>query len=622
MMPSMSLVRREFESGDHTLARMLDKPVYDSWQRCSAKQMPMQGNVEYGFLSDDQLKDTLLYRKPLLDGSRHHLDALYRSIGGAGWSVLLTDRHCNALRVYQSRNVAEQRIMQAFRQGAVLSEALIGTSAMSCAIESQRFVSVYGEEHYKAYHRDFNCAAVPVYDPLGAVCASVDITNESPLKDHGAFYLLEVCARNIQIELIRSIPDAIVIRLYSGNEPLGADHLVLAFAYDQTLVGANVIAQRFFKLNLQSEQVRFDTLFDEPFSILFDQGLLKSNRFSLDLVGGISLHGEVLDLPGSERARSVVSIPVAAGAKTPVGKRPCFGDPRIESAVDKSLKAIERLPVLLSGESGVGKEVVAQLIHDSSPAGKGEFVSLNCASIPESLIESELFGYERGAFTGASREGRIGKVQQANGGTLFLDEIGEMPLALQTRLLRVLETREVVKLGATKAEQIRFQLICATNKNLDDAIQTGEFRKDLLYRINGYEMRIPPLRERPDILGIAGNILREVSGGHRQFGSSALECITRYAWPGNVRELRNAIVYADTLVDSGRAIEAADLPQYLRPSDDSMPIIDGARDGTLKAACDGAIQEAIEKCDGNMTQAARYLGIGRATLYRRLAKGC
>ncbi|TCK06993.1 sigma-54-dependent Fis family transcriptional regulator [Marinobacterium mangrovicola] len=637
-MHSISVIRSEFAKGDYSAARMLDHPVYESWQRCSSNKLSMDGGVDYGFLSHQQLGDTLLQHKPLLDSASDPLERLYRSLGGAGWSVLFTDRNCHALRVYPSKNVSEPGIAKAFRQGAVLSEELIGTSAMSCAMASQRFVRVFGQEHYKSFHSSFNCAASPVFDPQGFVCASVDITNEAPNRDNGAFFLLEACARNIQNELIRTLPEAIVVELQVAGNQFGGDSLVLAFGYDQSVTGGNQVSQNFFGLDLRSSRVSFDDLFDEAFAVLFDRGLLRDEPFQLTLRGGIRLFGRVINADEKESTRSYAaraslfdrseSVDIEGDSVPNRSSRFYFGDQRVEAALKSSLNAVARLPVLLLGESGVGKDVMARMIHDASYAGNGAFVSLNCASIPESLIESELFGYDSGAFTGASKTGQMGKIQQADGGTLFLDEIGDMPPALQTRLLRVLETREVIRLGASKPVKVNFQLICATNRDLSAAINSGLFRQDLFYRINGYELQIPALRERADIVGVAQSILDEVAAPGRAFAASARSLIDAYAWPGNVRELRNAIIFADTQTPTGQAIEAKDFPpalqQQITPSVQDFTItyestvVNG--DGQLKNACDDLILKAIDECGGNMTQAAKQLGIGRATLYRKLAK--
>jgi transcriptional regulator of acetoin/glycerol metabolism len=625
MFPNMSLVRSDFEQGNHDLARMLDAPIYDSWQRCYANNLPMAGHIDYGFLSKDQFQDLFLFHKLLIDSARKHLDSLYNSLGGAGWSVLLTDKDCHVLDVRRSKNVCEPKIMEAFRQGAVLTEELIGTSAMSCALLSKRFVSVYGSEHYKTAHNNFHCAAIPIYDPTGEVCATVDITNEVDNRDPAAFYLLEACARNIQVELIMSLSDAIVIELQAGIGQFDSHNIVLAFSYEQVVIGANCTAQRFFDLDLKRKITHFHDLFDQPFSNLFDQGLLKDSAFTLNLTGGISLLAKVLSVPNSEKIRLLKHQDERSAGQAPVKKesenQPYFGDAKIDVALEHSLKAITRLPILILGESGVGKEVVAEYIHGNSPAHCGKLISVNCAAIPESLIESELFGYEAGSFTGASKNGKVGKIQQADGGTLFLDEIGDMPIAMQTRLLRVLETRKVVKLGGTASESVNFQLICATHKNLGEAIEIGEFRQDLFYRISGYELDIPPLRSRTDIVGLANKILIEETNGDRVFTPQTLTFIVNYDWPGNVRELRNAIVYADTLAEAGQPIEPTDLPAsvydkhtcFLKIKTENEP-------QTMRAVCDNKILETVARFDGNLTQAAKSLGIARSTIYRKINK--
>lgn len=353
------------------------------------------------------------------------------------------------------------------------------------------------------------------------------------------------------------------------------------------------------------------------------KGCSKNKAFNIDLTGGIILQARVINVPGHEQER-LMSIPdfEVSNDQTPETlspeKEPYFGDPSIDVDVKNGLKMIGRLPVLILGESGVGKEVVARYLHEHSTASNGELVSLNCASIPESLIESELFGYQGGAFTGASREGRVGKIQQASGGTLFLDEIGDMPVALQTRLLRVLETREVVRLGGSRPEIVQFQLICATHKELPDAISSGTFRQDLFYRISGYEITIKPLRERSDIAGLSERILAVESKGKRSFSQAALNGIARYAWPGNVRELRNAIIYADTLADTGWMIEPKDLPMGISCE---TPVGDYQEsNGAIRATCDEMITDAIERFEGNLTKTAKYLGIARSTLYRKMEK--
>lgn len=624
MMPDISVVRSKFQAGFHESARSLSAPIYESWKRCLANDLSMNGKVEYDFLARDKFQELFLTHKLLIACANKHIDTLYKALAGAGWSIMLTDQHCHVLDVWRTKNIGEPKILSAFRQGAVLAENLIGTSAMSCAIASQRLVSVFGEEHYKVVHKSFNCAAIPILDPLNDICGTVDITNEAPSRNPAAFFMLEACARDIQNELVLSIPDVIVLELQPSLSQLTGSSAILAFSYEQKVVGCNAPAQRFFDFEIKSQNVYFDDLFDDPFSGLFDNDGSKDNPFSLNLKGGISIQAKILGPHKEVITNNSCSISTSSISDGIVSKKakPYFGDPALELSILESLKAIKRLPILLQGESGVGKEVVAKYIHDNSPNYDGKMVSLNCAAIPESLIESELFGYESGAFTGADKAGKIGKIQQADGGTLFLDEIGDMPLSMQTRLLRVLETRQISRLGGGETREVSFQLICATHKDLAQATSNGEFRLDLFYRIFGYELLIPPLRSRSDIRGLAERILDEETNGKRSFTESAIRLVEACYWKGNVRELRNAIVYADTMAPVNLdKIDVTNLPNSLRLSDKPiLPTQKPSKPEDMKTVYESNILETIKFFDGNLTKAAKSLGIARSTLYRKIEK--
>jgi len=227
-----------------------------------------------------------------------------------------------------------------------------------------------------------------------------------------------------------------------------------------------------------------------------------------------------------------------------------LGDPRLMGHWQTACKVIKKgIPVLLHGETGSGKEVFARLVHEHSPHASGEFVAVNCASIPESLIEAELFGYRAGAFTGAQRSGRRGKVLQADKGTLFLDEIGDMPLDLQARLLRVLDERRVTPLGSEEAQDVSFQLLSASHRDLAELVAQGRFREDLYYRLNGIELSLPALRERSDRRALILGILAEEAGDEVRLSAEADALLMGYAWPGNVRQLRHVLRTAVALMD-------------------------------------------------------------------------
>ncbi len=294
---------------------------------------------------------------------------------------------------------------------------------------------------------------------------------------------------------------------------------------------------------------------------------------------------------------------------------------------------------MILGETGTGKEVLAQAIHNESHRREKPFVAVDCASIPESLIEAELFGYEEGAFTGARRKGSHGKILMANGGTLFLDEIGDMPQPLQTRLLRVLQERIVTPLGSNKTAAVNIAVICATHRNLREMIQRGEFREDLYYRLNGLVVRLPPLRERCDIACLVGKILAGECAVTTPLAVSdeVLNLFRRYRWPGNVRQLANVLRTAAVMAaDDGDTIQRHHLPddfmdellgeQLLSHNQSAVepaPALvchaqPGSDNSSLKDLQASAIRSALDQHAGNVSAAARALGVSRNTIYRAL----
>lgn len=279
--------------------------------------------------------------------------------------------------------------------------------------------------------------------------------------------------------------------------------------------------------------------------------------------------------------------------------------------------------VLLLGESGTGKEIFAHAIHSSSNRANGPFVKINCAAIPRELLESELFGYEAGSFTGARKNGKAGKFEIAHHGTIFLDEIGDMPLYMQVKLLRVIQEREVERVGSSKHRKVDVRIIAATNKNLEEMVKNKSFREDLYYRLNVMSISIPPLRVRDgDIQLISNNFLERIG---RRFNkacsgitSGAMNKLLAYHWPGNIRELQNVVERAYNLIDNGEAIDRKHLPKEISgwiEYKEIRPLEETMREIEIKA-----LQEAIESCRGNKSKVAKLLNISRATLYEKMNK--
>lgn len=311
-----------------------------------------------------------------------------------------------------------------------------------------------------------------------------------------------------------------------------------------------------------------------------------------------------------------------------------IGDIVGESALTRQMKkqagkyASSSLPILILGESGTGKELFAQAIHRMSPRAERAFLAINCAAIPKELMESELFGYESGAFTGATQKGKIGKFEIVEGGTLFLDEIGDMPLEMQAKLLRVLEEKQITRLGGSRNIPVEFSLIASTNRNIEDMVKRGTFRSDLFYRINVFVLKIPPLRDRrEDILTIAQSIAASSLSDHGtadiRFSPEVASILLQYGWPGNVRELKNVVNYAvHNLLPGESAIESRHLPPALLVKKEeilgiqpTVPFKKGIENKEREI-----IVDALKSTDGNKAAAAKLLGMPRSVLYNKIKK--
>ncbi|MDZ7270258.1 MAG: sigma-54 dependent transcriptional regulator [candidate division KSB1 bacterium] len=276
--------------------------------------------------------------------------------------------------------------------------------------------------------------------------------------------------------------------------------------------------------------------------------------------------------------------------------------------------------VLLRGESGTGKELIARAIHELSPRADKPFLAVNCGALPESLLESELFGYEKGAFTGADRR-KAGLFEVAGEGTLFLDEIGDVSLATQVKLLRVLQTHEMVPLGATRAVPVKARIIAATNRNLEEALRVGTFREDLYYRINVFPIVLPPLRERrDDIPELVNHFLKKHGGAKAAIEPDALAALMKYNWPGNVRELENVVERA-LIMAGGGVITRADLPAHVVYNAQSPQPIEIPEEGLrIEEVERSLILKALDRAGGNKTEAARLLGVTRRRLYSMMER--
>ncbi|WP_448111647.1 sigma-54-dependent Fis family transcriptional regulator [Pseudomonas lini] len=556
----------------------------------------------------------------------NEMTSLHQQLSGAGHAVLLTDARGVILNCVTAP--AERKIFEraGLWLGADWSEACEGTNGIGTCLVERQSLTIHQDEHFRGRHTGLTCSASPVFDPHGELLAVLDVSSArhevSRQSQFHTMALVNLSAKMIEsCYFLRYFDNQWLLRFHLQAESVGLfSEGLLAFDGEGRISAVNQSA-----LNLLGH-IR-GGLLGKPVEAFFD--------CSLDeLLGRASPSASAswpLRTRDGRRLFAVLrgqprSIPVPVVQSPMIVERPrlsgiCLGDAALQEDFRKALRVFERdVPLLINGETGSGKEAFAKAVHQASQRAEKTFVALNCAAIPESLIESELFGYRGGSFTGARKEGMRGKLQQADGGTLFLDEIGDMPLSMQTRLLRVLEDRQVVPIGG-EPESVNVRIISATHRNLLERVQDGSFREDLYYRLNGLEVALPALRERADKSQLLDFLLAEEAGGETVLiDGPARQALLDFAWPGNVRQLRNVLRTLAALCDGGR-IGLEDLPAMIRQA---RPIPASAVEEPSEYPLDDAERLALltvlEQQRWHMTHTAEQLGVSRNTLYRKLRK--
>jgi len=584
------------------------------------------------------------------------METLYEQIINTHNMVLLTDANGTIVHTLGDDDFLVKADRVALNPGVQWSEASKGTNAIGTALAQQVPTLIHANEHYLRSNQFLTCSAAPIFDCKGQVIGVLDVTGDQRSYHKHTMALVRMSAQMIENQLFSAaFQDAITLHFHPRPEFIGTlMEGIACFTPGGCFLSANRIGLFQLDLSLNALQSHtFSSLFGLPISALIDHyrtatpGLL-----NLCMNNGVRIYGRAqLRLAnkifhhvaeGSQRERDEAAAEIVVSqlqasrvhAEHVVHQLSGLrylntGDPQVAAVIEKVCKVLGcDIPILVMGETGTGKDLLAQAIHNDSPRAKSPFVAINCASIPESLIESELFGYEDGAFTGARKKGSVGKILQANGGTLFLDEIGDMPLNLQARLLRVLQERVVTPLGSTKSITVNIELICATNRNLRDLIARGEFREDLYYRLNGLVVKLPPLRDRTDLESVINKILATASTGYT-VAPEIMVLFRQHNWPGNFRQLtsllRTAMVLAgdrreirrehlpDDFLDDIKTVELASV-QTPNRSDDAGHA--GAANANLEGMKLTAIQQALAANDGNVSAAAKTLGVSRNTIYR------
>ncbi|AKU13753.1 GAF modulated sigma-54 specific transcriptional regulator, Fis family [Azoarcus sp. CIB] len=588
--------------------------------------------------------------------AREGMDRLHAQLRPVNYCVLLTDADGVTVDFRTVAELDREFKAEGFRVGTCWSEAVEGTCGVGTALIDGQPMLVHRDEHFRSHNIAFSCSSVPIFGPDDRPIAVLDASAlHAPAQRESQLLVYRlVLDRAQQIENAfawYTLRPYWVLQLGRLAEYLSVqtDYLV-AFDDSGRIVGGNRRAR--LEL-LDGDGGPPPAFIHDLFECTTNEILAAAHgqpgqAFPLRLTANGERLFAILRAP-APRNRSAVALPTAvddaaaddsACRQIPGFSHLALDDARLRGNVERALKVANRdIPVMLLGETGTGKEAFARAIHDYSERRNKPFVALNCAAIPETLIESELFGYRDGAFTGARSKGVRGKILQSDGGTLFLDEIGDMPLQLQSRLLRVLAEGEVLPLGAETPIPVRLHVVCATHQDLPELVQQGRFREDLYYRLNGAVFLLPPLRERDDIRSVIDKVTREEAAtmdrSDLHLAAATLDALARHDWPGNIRQLRHAMRYACAIAD-GDTIRLEHLPPELfraRPAaradtcDDIPPLhLPSHTDVPRRPLSDTEAElrarmlAALRRHHWQVTVTARELGMSRATFYRKMTR--
>lgn len=603
--------------------RAIAEAIARSWRRCMVKGVDEQAPVEDQIITAQELAQRLEKNRLLLTHAEPEMLTLSEQIAHTRSLVILTDNEGIILRS-MGEGVDENEIRASLLPGASWSEEHRGTNAIGTALVERLPISVQGTEHFMAYHHSLSCSAVPIFAANNHLVATLDVSNDLNAPQQHTLALVKMAAQMVENRLFHATAKGeIGVHFHVRPEFIGTlwEGVALFDAQGQ-LQAINRSGQFQFGLpldqdSLSARRVQFEEIFDESWSAFKQRGLSAEMLFPLRLRNGARLFARASAQVSGISTKPVQAMPRESAASLELLDS---GDPQLRLAISQVKQVLNRdIPVLILGETGAGKELFSRAIHDASARRDKPFIAVNCAALPEGLIEAELFGYEEGAYTGAKRKGNVGKIQQADGGTLFLDEIGDMPLSLQARLLRVLQDRSVTPLGSSKSIPVNFMLLSATNQKLKDKVAAGEFRSDLYYRINGLTVQLPALRQRQDMARLIQMILQIEQAPQATLSEEVSALFTAHPWPGNVRQLHNVLRTAIALADGG-VIERQHLTHDFLDEMATTSLIDDTAPPilTLKAQSDEVIRLAMQQHAGNVSAVARQLGMSRNTLYRRL----
>ncbi len=610
--------RQRFFTHGEVSEGLVAAPILRSWQRCAQQGLDIADPPRVEPISAPALRELQQRHDLLRRMTRPEIEALRADAKLTDSVVILTDAAGLVLDMAGNTDFADRASKVDLRPGVPWSEAATGTNAIGTALVEKRPIAVHGAEHFFHPHRILACAAAPILDPRGVLAGVLDMSGHAGVRHVHALGLVRLAVEQIEHRLFEhGFDHCTVFRFHRDRALLGTAREGILVFEGERLVAANGHGLQLIQFDWSAlDRLTAAEVFGrvEP----SDAPRAMRTEAGLEVVGRVIAPRAALVRVGATLAARPVSVPPAAEPEAVLSVE-------TQGALARAVRLLEaNVPVLVQGETGTGKDMFARALHARSSRARQPFIAINCASLPESLIEAELFGYEEGAFTGARRQGQKGLLRQADGGVLFLDEIGDMPLGLQARLLRVLQDKAVSPLGSGRPVPVDFALVCATHRALSDLVAAGQFRQDLYFRIAPYVIDLPALRSLPDRHELVRTIWARLGGAAAGvvLSPQVEDLLADHDWPGNFRQLSGLLRAMLALAEPGQTLDGSALPpDFLRarPPAAAAPVAGiSAGDGPLSDLTRDAMRAALEACGGNVSRAARQLGIDRSTLYRRV----
>lgn len=617
------------------ISHVVRSEIAESWKRCKAYGVdPMngRGNSKRNVSVDLKIEENI----ELISVARPIMENIYNIVSGSGFSIILVDKDGYIIEVIGDSDIMQNADKLNFVKGELWTEEAVGTNAIGTALYLDKPIQTIGAEHFGINQHSWTCSAAPIHDEEGNIIGCINMSGNYYSAHSHTLGIVTAAAHSIQKQLALTISNKLMNITFNS---ICEGMIVL----DEQLKIKRINNRALEILRITNKEAESLNMKDLLRNINLDEIIMKNNisynnvecDFYVNskrikcIINAVSMRGNNIKIGIIITFREIQSVHSLVNKVVGYKASYRFEDiitrnNRMKDTIRFAKKAAQSdCNILIEGESGTGKELIAQSIHNFSYREKGPFVAVNCASIPRELVESELFGYEKGAFTGASKEGHPGKFELADGGTIFLDEIGELPLDIQSKLLRVLDNNKITRVGGTYEKQLNVRVIGATNRILQEEIVKKNFRGDLYYRLSVMNIKILPLKERKEDIDVLVNYFVERLNNknnkqNKKVNKCYIDKLKEYNWPGNIRELRN-VVERDYYLSDIELVSASSMKVYedhlstteTNNADNIIP---------MQILEKESIINALKKCGGNMVKASKLLNISRSTLYRKIKR--